>query len=318
MIAGFIEPDSGSISIRGEDVSRRAPYRRDTSMVFQNYALFPHLTVLENVAFGLRYKNVPRRDRHPRAREALAQVRLEGQETKYPAELSGGQQQRVALARAIVTRPALLLLDEPLSNLDLRLRQEMRTELLRIQRLIEVTTIYVTHDQEEAFSMSDSIAVMNSGRILQLATPEEIYHAPRSEFVVRFIGETNSFDCRVVGNDGRQLELETGRGLRVRAATGADNPPIGAGVRLHFREEQARLGATPDDVNSWPCTIEAKQYLGATLSYTTRLATGDVVKVTTPNIKRNLFATGERLHLTIDAEDCVVVYASDATLGETS
>jgi spermidine/putrescine ABC transporter ATP-binding subunit len=308
MIAGFIRPDEGSIFIREEKVNAKAPYKRDTAMVFQSYALFPHLTVAQNVAFGLRYRGIERADRGPRVVEALARVRLTGLQERYPSQLSGGQQQRVALARALVVRPALLLLDEPLSNLDLRLRQEMREELLEIQRSIEVTTIYVTHDQSEAFAMSDRIAVMDSGHLVQVGSPEEIFLSPRSEFVVRFIGETNSFDCEVVSANGDGTVLRTPSGLVFESAKHGMTLSPHEQVRLHFREEQVRVARTQQQTaNSFNCTIDRVQYLGAMLTYTARLATGELIRATTPNVRANQFNAGQNAVLSVDPADCVLV-----------
>jgi ABC-type Fe3+/spermidine/putrescine transport system ATPase subunit len=194
LIAGFEHPDEGSLLLGGEDVSSRPPYKRDVNTVFQSYALFPHLTVLENVGYGLKQRRVDRAARERRAREALELVRLTGFEARRPRELSGGQQQRVALARALVMEPRVLLLDEPLGALDLKVRRELQIELKRIQERVGITFVYVTHDQEEAMVMSDRVAVMNGGRIEQLAEPREIYDNPASQFVAEFIGETNLID----------------------------------------------------------------------------------------------------------------------------
>ncbi len=191
MIAGFVHPDSGSIQIRNIPVAELPPYERDTGMVFQSYALFPHMTVFENVAFGLRMRKLPEPQIKERVGDVLERVRLTGYDRRYPRELSGGQQQRVALARALVANPAVLLLDEPLSNLDLKLREAMRFELKRLQRDLGITSVYVTHDQGEALTMSDRIAVMRAGRIEQVGSPEEIYDSPTTLFGAAFIGATN-------------------------------------------------------------------------------------------------------------------------------
>ena len=191
MIAGFEKPDSGSILLSGKDVSQLPPYERDVNTVFQDYALFPHMDVISNIEYGLRVKGVNKSERRVRALEALKQVRLAGYEKRKPAQLSGGQRQRVALARALVNRPAVLLLDEPLGALDLKLREQMQIELKELQRLVGITFIFVTHDQEEALTMSDRIAVFNNGKIEQLGTPREIYENPQSAFVSEFVGQTN-------------------------------------------------------------------------------------------------------------------------------
>ena len=191
MIAGFEKPDAGSISLSGKDVSQLPPYERDVNTVFQDYALFPHMNVLSNIEYGLRVKGVAKAERLERASEALHQVRLEGYGERKPSQLSGGQRQRVALARALVNRPSVLLLDEPLGALDLKLREQMQIELKALQRAVGITFIFVTHDQEEALTMSDRIAVFNQGKIEQLGTPREIYDSPRSSFVSEFVGQTN-------------------------------------------------------------------------------------------------------------------------------
>ena len=191
MIAGFEKPDAGSISLSGKDVSQLPPYERDVNTVFQDYALFPHMNVLSNIEYGLRVKGVAKAERLERATEALHQVRLEGYGERKPSQLSGGQRQRVALARALVNRPSVLLLDDPLGALDLKLREQMQIELKALQRAVGITFIFVTHDQEEALTMSDRIAVFNQGKIEQLGTPREIYNSPRSSFVSEFVGQTN-------------------------------------------------------------------------------------------------------------------------------
>lgn len=202
MIAGFEKPDSGTILLNGRDVSQLPPYDRDVNTVFQDYALFPHMDVISNIEYGLRVKGVEKSLRSGRAREALKQVRLEGYEGRKPAELSGGQRQRVALARALVNRPSVLLLDEPLGALDLKLREQMQIELKELQREVGITFIFVTHDQEEALTMSDRIAVFDHGRIEQLGTPREIYDNPQSSFVSEFVGQTNKIEI-----EGKRINI---------------------------------------------------------------------------------------------------------------
>ena len=194
LIAGFEQPTSGTVALFGDDVTHRAPFDRDVNTVFQDYALFPHMTVLDNIAYGLRVRGVGRRERIARAQEALDSVRLGSFGDRKPAQLSGGQRQRVALARATVVRPKVLLLDEPLGALDLKLREQMQVELKELQRSLGITFIFVTHDQEEALTLSDRIAVFNDGRIEQLGTPAEIYGSPASSFVASFVGTSNIFD----------------------------------------------------------------------------------------------------------------------------
>lgn len=202
MIAGFEKPDSGSITLAGKDVSQLPPYERDVNTVFQDYALFPHMDVLTNIEYGLRVKGVSKEERRDQALVALKQIRLEGYEDRKPAQLSGGQRQRVALARALVNKPSVLLLDEPLGALDLKLREQMQIELKALQREVGITFIFVTHDQEEALSMSDRIAIFNHGKIEQLGTPREIYDNPKSAFVSEFVGQTNRIEI-----DGKKVNI---------------------------------------------------------------------------------------------------------------
>jgi putative spermidine/putrescine transport system ATP-binding protein len=199
MIAGFEKPDSGTIEIAGKDVSQLPPYERDVNTVFQDYALFPHMNVISNIEYGLKIKGIAKQECNARALEALRQVRLEGYDGRRPSQLSGGQRQRVALARALVNRPSVLLLDEPLGALDLKLREQMQIELKQLQREVGITFIFVTHDQEEALTMSDRIAVFNNGKIEQLGVPREIYENPISAFVSEFVGQTN----RIVIDESR-------------------------------------------------------------------------------------------------------------------
>jgi ABC-type Fe3+/spermidine/putrescine transport system ATPase subunit len=216
LIAGFEQPDGGQIRIGNADVEGKPPYQRDVNTVFQSYALFPHLRVLDNVAYGLRHRGLAKPDREQRAREMLELVRLEGIERRKPSELSGGQQQRVALARALVMSPKVLLLDEPLGALDLSVRKQLQIELKRIQSEVGVTFIYVTHDQDEALAMSDRVAVMNEGRIEQVGTPSEIYDRPGSEFVASFIGDTN-----LIRRNGSTIAVRAERMQVARDTAGA-------------------------------------------------------------------------------------------------
>jgi len=202
MIAGFEKPDSGVITLGGKDVSQLPPYERDVNTVFQDYALFPHMNVLANIEYGLRVKGISKEERRARSLDALRQIRLEGFENRKPAQLSGGQRQRVALARALVNRPSVLLLDEPLGALDLKLREQMQIELKQLQREVGITFVFVTHDQEEALTMSDRIAVFNHGKIEQLGTPREIYDNPKSAFVSEFVGQTNRIEI-----DGAKINI---------------------------------------------------------------------------------------------------------------
>jgi putative spermidine/putrescine transport system ATP-binding protein len=223
LIAGFERPDEGRVRLGGVDVTDRPPYTRDVNTVFQDYALFPHMTVAENVGYGLRVRRVARRERHERVNEALAMVRLEGFGARKPVQLSGGQRQRVALARAIVNRPRVLLLDEPLGALDLKLRQEMQLFLKRLQADLGITFLYVTHDQEEALTMSDRIAVFNAGRIEQIGAPADVYERPATEFVAGFVGISNVLD-----RDGRRVTI---RPEKIRMVADGDGPGEAGRIR---------------------------------------------------------------------------------------
>jgi putative spermidine/putrescine transport system ATP-binding protein len=202
MIAGFERPERGTISLNGKNITDLPPYERDVNTVFQDYALFPHMDVISNIEYGLRVKKVPKEERREKSLQALAQVRLSGYENRKPHQLSGGQRQRVALARALVNRPSVLLLDEPLGALDLKLREQMQIELKELQREVGITFVFVTHDQEEALTMSDRIAAFNNGKIEQLGTPRDIYESPKSSFVADFVGKNNKVDI-----DGRRLSI---------------------------------------------------------------------------------------------------------------
>ena len=259
MIAGFVEPDSGEILIGSSDVTRLPPNKRDIGMVFQSYGLFPHMTVEDNVAYGLRMRRVAAAERRRRVEEALGLVQLPGLARRYPRQLSGGQQQRVALARAIVIRPSLLLLDEPLSNLDAKLREEMRWELRRLQRQLDITTVFVTHDQEEALAISDRIVVMNAGRVEQIGTQTDIYLQPETRFVAEFIGANNGLEGTIAsvegsGEDARATVSVGDLTLRARARDGLS---VGDAVIAYLRPEDVRVledGEVTD--GRWPNVVE--------------------------------------------------------------
>ncbi|HZQ61259.1 MAG TPA: ABC transporter ATP-binding protein [Casimicrobiaceae bacterium] len=231
LIAGFEQPDSGEVYIRGRRVTTVPPYRRDFCMVFQSYALFPHLSVADNVAFGLRMRRVPRSERATAVRHALDLVKLGAHADRFPRQLSGGQQQRVALARAIVVKPAVLLLDEPLGALDKMLREEMQVELRALQQNLGITAVFVTHDQEEALTLSDHVAVMRNGVIEQIGAPREIYERPRNEFVAGFLGASNFLDGEVTANDA----IDTAAGGVPASVHGR---PVGSKVRVAIRPER--------------------------------------------------------------------------------
>jgi spermidine/putrescine ABC transporter ATP-binding subunit len=251
MIAGFVEPDEGTISIDGKDVTDRPPNRRDIGMVYQSYALFPHMSVFDNVAFGLRMRRVTGASAAERVRQALALVDLAGLEDRRPAQLSGGQQQRVALARAIVIRPSVLLLDEPLSNLDAKLRQRMQLELKTLQRRVGITTIHVTHDQEEALTLADTVVILNRGAVEQIGSPREVYARPRSVFVADFLGRANFLAGhvtapRVAGSDATFV-ADRGEALTVRDSTMAG---LNRGAQAFIRPESVELRSGPGDAET--------------------------------------------------------------------
>jgi putative spermidine/putrescine transport system ATP-binding protein len=299
MIAGFEEPSEGRLFIRGRDVTHVPPEKRDAGMVFQNYALFPHRTVFENVAFGLRMRRVEREETRRRVAETLRLVELEGLEERRPAQLSGGQQQRVALARAIVIEPAVLLCDEPLGALDKKLRQTMQFELKQLQKKIGVTLVYVTHDQEEALTMSDRVAVMNRGRIEQLGPPLEIYNRPETRFVAGFIGDANVFAGRIGGG-----VLVTEDGLRIAAPDAVDGE---AAVAL--RPEKVRLLAPPAPADTiLEGTVDSANFQGNSILYRILLPGGRRVLALLPNDgARNPLGPGEPVAIGWDRGDCVTL-----------
>jgi spermidine/putrescine transport system ATP-binding protein len=294
MIGGFELPTGGRILLRGRDVTDAPPDKRPVNMVFQNYALFPHLDVGDNVAFGLKRRSVPKPETARRVGAALELVNLTGYERRKPNQLSGGQQQRVALARALVNEPNVLLLDEPLGALDLKLRRRLQLELKRIQSEVGITFVYVTHDQEEALTMSDRIAVMHAGRVEQLGTPEELYERPTSRFVADFIGTTNLLHGEVAatGSGWTDVRLDSGEICRIRAGAGA----VGEVIDVSLRPESIRLcsttptnGGAAADTNAgaipgWALdgTIEQAAYLGATVQYQVRSQGGIALTALTP------------------------------------
>ena len=256
MIAGFERPDEGSVELAGEEVSGRPPFERDVNTVFQDYALFPHLSVADNIAYGMRVKKVPKPERRTRTDEALEMVRLPGLGGRKPAQLSGGQRQRVALARAIVNRPRVLLLDEPLGALDLKLRQEMQVELKRIQQEVGITFVYVTHDQEEALTMSDRLAVFNDGRIEQIGAPADVYEHPASEFIAGFVGVSNV--------------LERG------------------GRRFTIRPEKVRIvDGDHDGLHTEPGVVRDVAYAGMITRYLVDLEAGGALQVVKQNLEES-------------------------------
>jgi spermidine/putrescine transport system ATP-binding protein len=272
MIAGFEQPTQGEIRIGGNNVEGLPPYKRNVNTVFQHYALFPHMTVFENVAYGLKQRRTPPNEITKRVNEALAMVRLTGREKSYPRQMSGGQQQRVALARALVNRPQVLLLDEPLGALDLKLRKQMQLELKTLQTQVGITFIYVTHDQEEALTMSDFIAVMNAGRVLQLGKPEAIYENPTTKFVADFIGESNFLNGHVKSQEGRRVVVDA-EGLTDLQATSETPLSSNAAVIVAVRPERVLLVREPFEgmPNQFKGRVEYLVYTGSTTAYQVRL-----------------------------------------------
>lgn len=284
MLAGFADPSTGRIYIGERDVTHLPPYARPVNMMFQSYALFPHMTVAGNIAFGLKREGLPKAEIAKRVDEALALVRLDGLGGRKPAQLSGGQRQRVALARAVVKRPEVLLLDEPMSALDKKLREHTQFELMAIQRQLGITFVMVTHDQEEAMAMATRIAVMDGGRIMQVGSPRDIYEAPRSRFVADFIGSVNLLEGTITDSHGAEAAMDCpALGLRIIFAT-ARSIPVGETVALALRPERIAIGDTAPGINRIFGRIEALAYHGGASVFRVALPNGRLLQVTRPNL----------------------------------
>jgi spermidine/putrescine transport system ATP-binding protein len=287
MVGGFEDPTEGRVFLGGEDVTDRPPYRRDVNTVFQSYALFPHLTVERNVAFGLERRRLKRAEITRRVGEALELVQLHGLGARKPAALSGGQQQRVALARALVNRPRALLLDEPLGALDLRLRKALQIELKKIQREVGITFVHVTHDQEEAMTMADRIAVMNEGRIEQAGGAADLYERPRTEFVASFLGVSNLIEGRIRGGRGELSEVETHDGARVLVPAERLDPGAGEAVKVGVRPEKVALipadREPPPGANVLRGQVSVAAFLGVSIQYVVRADGGEELTVIAQN-----------------------------------
>ena len=302
MIGGFEEPDEGAIYLGDQPVTGLPPYKRDVNTVFQSYALFPHLTIFENVAFGLRRKGLKGSTVDGRVREILRLVDLEGVERRKPRQLSGGQQQRVALARALVNRPQVLLLDEPLGALDLKLRKQMQLELKSLQHELGITFVHVTHDQEEAMTMADQIAVMNRGRIEQLGTPTELYEQPQTAFVARFLGASNLLPGKVSGSG--VVHLDGGGEVRIPAET---LPESGSRVAVGIRPEKLGFGAR-DGANRLAGTVTESAYVGVATQYIVDTPSGRLtVYVQNAEPGANTVAVGKPVELAFAPEAAFVV-----------
>lgn len=312
MIAGLETPTTGDILVGGNRVNDVPIHKRNLGIVFQNYALFPHRTIGENIAFGLKYRKVPKSDFAQKVRAALDVVRLPGVEDRYPSQLSGGQQQRIALARAIVIEPDVLLLDEPLSALDANLREEMRVELKSIQDRIGVTSIFVTHDQSEALAMSDKIVVMSAGHVEQIGAPEEVYNRPSSEFVADFLGASNIVPARLGAQDGATVALDVPDfGTVPVPADRAANLGAGPDAKLMIRAEKLRLGEgpAPEGRISAQGTVEAVDYQGQLARYFLRV--GERKYQAMNMIDGHPFAAGASVTVSFDPADCAALPAGD-------
>ncbi|HNW86070.1 MAG TPA: ABC transporter ATP-binding protein [Candidatus Limiplasma sp.] len=296
MIAGFESPDEGDIFLGEEAINSLTPNKRDTAMVFQSYALFPHYNVYDNVAYGLRLRKLSKADIDEKVHSILRLVEMEGMEARMTNQLSGGQQQRIALARALVVEPGVLLFDEPLSNLDAKLRVSMRTEIRRIQQTLGITAIYVTHDQSEAMSISDTIIIMNKGEIAQMGSPMTIYYHPNSEFVADFIGEANFLDGTVLGMtgkecrvqiDGREAVVETDRSMAA-----------GQACKVVLRPEAVIIG----DSGVLPCTVEMSVFMGSYQNYHVRV--GDTLVKISDNcpVNKKIYAAGDTAFIRFEKE----------------
>ncbi len=308
MIAGFEEPTAGEISVAGQQVQGVPPYKRPVNTVFQSYAIFPHLDVFDNVAFGLKRAGVKGDELRRRVTKACGMVQLAGYEKRRPNMLSGGQQQRVALARALVNRPKVLLLDEPLGALDLKLRKELQLELRTLQEEVGITFVYVTHDQEEALTMSDRIAVMNEGKVQQVADPATLYERPRNRFVAGFIGQTNVISGKVESVNGDRVLIKTAAGAEIEAIAHEEvRVEVGAEAHLAVRPEKLRFGNSGDNV--FAAEVRQIVYLGASTQYIMKLADGGRLIVYQQNAHDATVnaAVGDEAQVSCDATNCLVL-----------
>lgn len=308
IIAGLLEPDAGRILLGGQDITDAPPEKRNVNTVFQNYALFPHMNVEKNISYGLRMRGMKKAQWQPRVEEMLRLVQLEGRAKRMPDQLSGGQRQRVAIARAVVLEPRILLLDEPLGALDLKLRRQMQTELKEIQKRLGIAFVYITHDQEEALNMSDRIAVMNGGRFEQIGSPEEIYERPATRFAAEFIGQTNMLDCRVARADAEGLVLEYA-GERIPARPVSFELRPGDGICLALRTERLRFSTEKIGNCGLPGTLMERRYAGGSMRATIRLNDGRDVTALCASAEHARGDVGERVYLFWNPEEAPVVKA---------
>lgn len=311
LIAGLVEPTAGAVWFGDRDVTRLAPNKRNIGMVFQSYALWPHMTVRQNVAFGLASRKVPRAQRRRRAEEALQRVEMAEFADRKPGALSGGQQQRVALARALAASPDVLLFDEPLSNLDARLRDQMRREIREICEASGATTVYVTHDQDEALSMAQRVGVMRDGRLVQTGSPREVYERPRSRFVASFLGETNELSARIASAEGEQITVETDAGpLMTNAETGSERKKQN-GLICCIRPEAIRPAEQGASRNVFEARCVETVFLGETAERMLELPGGRRLKMRELSRGRGEAIEGERMRLFVDPADIVLLDQSE-------
>jgi putative spermidine/putrescine transport system ATP-binding protein len=307
MVAGFISPTAGVISIGGQNVTGLPPEKRDVGIVFQNYAIFPHMNVFDNIGFGLRMRKLARPEIDRRVREALEQVGLTGYERRYQREMSGGEQQRVALARVLVTQPRLLLLDEPLSALDKKLREEMKFWIRDLHAHLRITAIYVTHDQGEALTMSDRIAVMRGGMVEQVGTPREVYEQPRTHFVTNFIGESNILPVRVIAVDQQYARLKLD-GFSI-AAPRRDQVSPGQQLSLVIRPEHILMGADAErrELNQLKGHVTKQLYHGSLIRYELRIGEHSLVAESQNTLEQQVFPLGAEVSVAWHPASCSVL-----------